>query len=784
MPLVLILMAVGGFIIAPLLSYTSSGLKTAMTYERITDEFYAADAGIEDGLWQINNDHLDDIFTSPAYEKYNYSTTYQYPLSYDVEVNDIDATVQIENIWIPMGIDAPTNEEAEEIIQATTEDGIPRLIITGNIPQENTYQVKISYGKETSDGDLLINTIGVWLPPGVSYNDEGVCELETFLIGNSIAYSRNIDPHKGGEAVVWTIIDSLPFTDLPEVNEGDQPMIYAFDFEFELDDDESERTPELVSWITTSGVAGLEFTWDADVRVFHINSQAEGTTIDAYAVKSEMRELGSCINGDYRAIGSTLMLDLNPDWGGPMLDYLLPESDATVNDIPANAQVKRATLYWSAWVQPGEQVDTLFLDNGNNIYEYWYPGSDWGEYGWGWDNYYGAHHSYYHGDADRELEMKDPLPLSIYSPGSVTLSFDYWEGGRLEGSDCLKYALYDGSNWGWYPVFCDDTYGGTANVVIPEQYLTADFKLKFRIEGFDGSGWGGTETCYIDNIEITAESSTESIADTEVTFKIDGHQFYFADDEYGNPNVVPTEGEGDLLAKYVRVLENQPDEYSYACQRDVTELVQLAEDSGYASQGNATYTVGDVDADTDDEWSYAAWSLIIIYSSPETQRHQLYIFDDEFIYVDNNGILEYPLSGFLVPDPILGEANAAKITCFVGEGDDYYEDDYIALNPPTFPGAPNSYKLWDGTLSTEHPGSNTASYPNNVWNSKSIGLEETGIDIDTFYVTWESGLLEPGDTSALVALETGVDSWNLVYIIIAFRSETVSGGTITYLIDN
>jgi len=29
--------------------------------------------------------------------------------------------------------------------------------------------------------------------------------------------------------------------------------------------------------------------------------------------------------------------------------------------------------------------------------------------------------------------------------------------------------------------------------------------------------------------------------------------------------------------------------------------------------GNGKYTVGGVDADTDDEWSYAGWSLIIIW---------------------------------------------------------------------------------------------------------------------------------------------------------------------------
>jgi len=51
--IVLILMVVGGLIIAPLLSYMSSGLIVGRVYEKMADELYAADAGVEDAAWQI-----------------------------------------------------------------------------------------------------------------------------------------------------------------------------------------------------------------------------------------------------------------------------------------------------------------------------------------------------------------------------------------------------------------------------------------------------------------------------------------------------------------------------------------------------------------------------------------------------------------------------------------------------------------------------------------------------------------------------------------------------------
>ena len=57
-----------------------------------------------------------------------------------------------------------------------------------------------------------------------------------------------------------------------------------------------------------------------------------------------------------------------------------------------------------------------------------------------------------------------------------------------------------------------------------------------------------------------------------------------------------------------------------------------------------------------------------------------------------------------------------------------------------------------------------------------------GMDIDTFYVTWASGLLEPGASTAQLDMPTDTDNWNLIYIILSLRSETVTGGTTHYVI--
>ena len=85
--LVLIFMLLGFLIIAPLLAYMSTGLMTGMVFERKTNELYAADAGVEDALWQI----MQDV---PALPKEG-DLAYSYNIS---PVNDKNVDVDVEHI--------------------------------------------------------------------------------------------------------------------------------------------------------------------------------------------------------------------------------------------------------------------------------------------------------------------------------------------------------------------------------------------------------------------------------------------------------------------------------------------------------------------------------------------------------------------------------------------------------------------------------------------------------------------------------------------------------------
>ena len=399
----------------------------------------------------------------------------------------------------------------------------------------------------------------------------------------------------------------------------------------------------------------------------------------------------------------------------------------------------------------------IFEDDCSNFSE-WISGSAWSINS-------GHFRSHYSSGAEdtRYLTMKNSLDLSSYASGTAKVSWDQWEEGSLESSDALRFQFSGdgGSNWSNMITAFSNDIGSTPqyfSYTIPDEHLTNDFKFRFYLQNFGGSG----EYCHVDNFAVAEMIFT---ADTSVIFKINDDQVYI--DGEGDPQI----GDEEITASKSSVLENEPGECSYACYLDVSKLVKEFSDLGDDENhtGNGKYTVSGVDADTGNQWSYAGWSLIIIYSSPETAGHQLYLYDD-FVYsgmdqnvdFDGDGEPGGSITGFVVPEPIEGEENAASLTCFVGEGDNVWSGDSLAFN---------------GTNLSDGAGSLT-----NVWDSQSVGMSEDGVDIDTFYVTWASGLLEPGDSTAQLDLITGVDSWNLVYIILSLRSETVTGGTVHYVI--
>jgi hypothetical protein len=792
---VLVLLAIGMLIITPLLSYMSTGLGAGTVFQNKSNELYAADAGIEDGLWQVKTDHI-KTFTSPqAYDPYDFSTQWDYALP--ELVNGENTNVAISNIWIPSNIPAPADPEfAGNII----DNG--KLVVTGSVSGSLTYQIKITYYKEASDPDLEIQTLGIWLPPGFAYVT-GSSNLEDNIMAPYYPVSVTVNAHDSGQAVIWTFDNDTLFAGsagppvvapFPGVDSSQNPMTGTITFNFTAQQPGS--IPSAVAWVTTAGVSDIPYSWNADNKVFHIVSTAGDTQVESYTIKNELRQIQSSIAGDYYATGNSVLSDTDGDHRRET-PYNPSSAAITSGNIPADADVAAAYLYWTGW-KNDNSVTLLTQLNPNpdpcQNFNNWTAGSAWSS-----TYYAGRFTGYTYGKPSpgRNLTLTNSLDLSSYSAFLVTISWNQYESGTISSGDGLDFAVSNDGGVTWSSnivAFRDDNPTNPFSYTIPTQYLTSGFKIKFYLVGFGGSG----RYCYIDNIKITAK-----LPDTSVVFKIDNGDGSGPKQVYLDGSGQPQQGAQGLTASKSQVVENYSGTtihgFSYSSFRDVTNLVRTYSQAPVAPNTNwpgyATYWVGGIYADTlgstgnEDEWAYACWSLVVIYTSPNTQGHQIYLYD-KFTYsnqdttngvnvdFDHDGQPGGTISGFIVPQPIAGEVNAGKISTFAGEGDVWYPGDYVAIN---------GTRLWDGTNTT----GNSENSPNNVFNSTSMGLGTyDGIDIDTLgidppngqYITWASNLLRPGDTSARIDMVTYQDVWNMVYIIISFRSSVTTGGSISYLI--
>ena len=538
---VLVLLAVGSLILVPLLSYMDTGLKSGTVYENKTTDYYSADAGVEDALWQIKYGHLDDteLFSTP-YNVYGFDVMgidfdYKTPLS----VNDGDVNVNIANVWIPKDLNPGTDPN---VLKGIIENA--KLVVAGSASGVTQYKIVISYDKASEDGALLVTAIGVWLPPGFGYVS-GSCALDDPSTPLAPYHTDDVEisDWAGGKVVIWKYASpinfSTAFVGLPS-GKGDWQVSgnhMKVDLFFDFTAPQPGSLPDAVAWIQTSGVNDIPFAWDADVRVFKITSMApRGTEIDAYGIKIEQRQLAKAIPGDYQAIGNSLMTDDNPDSGHIRDTFHEPTpanpsiGSSTASDIPGNAEVAEAYLYWSGWYNDSPSSPTpttVFSDSCSSITTYWTTLAS------AWEVYSSTFRGHYTtgGEDARYITLSSGIDMSAFAGKSVTLSFQYGESGTLEAADMLQYQIsWDGgTSWNsLQTVFADDRASNyptlynydnnTAGyaITVPAS-APQNLKIRFYLASFaDGSG-SSTEYCYIDNIAVKVQVFNDSCSDLSAT---------------------------------------------------------------------------------------------------------------------------------------------------------------------------------------------------------------------------------------------------------------------------
>jgi hypothetical protein len=769
--LVLVFLLLGSLTLVPTLAHMSTALKTGIAYEKKTDALYAADAGVEDAIWQIKYNGLESLFESPNYN-YIFSTNVSYTL--DDPVNGLTTNVTIGNVWVPSNVTLDglslTPAEAKAIIERPiTDNSTNRLVVTGTPLDEDDYRIKIDfYPAVDVTENLSVSSIGIWIPQGFTY--DGNCNMDSFE-GTESKYEETIETRPGGQAIVWDFsTEPIPFPDLPPEELDPEDFPQSAEITFKYNNNNPVARPNAIAWIVTAGPLSpdIPISWDIDTRFYQITSTAGDTAVEAYASRCEMRNMYVATAGDYVAIGNSLMTDDNKD--GYVREHWHSSSMSPLSSLPPDAYISHAYLYWSGFFRSGFSAAFWGPDTCSNWNNWDGPNKYWDISS---NRFYGWKDS--SGSDTRYLTMKNCINLSGRPAGSTIVEWEQWESfwNNLEGlsdpanCDALKFQISsdNGTNWSdMITAFCDDI--GSSQIyyyyVIPQEYLTSKFRMRFYLDGFNS----GDEYCYIDNIAIATITGT---ADTTADFTIDGYDTH-------------TETVNALVSQLIG--NKVKGQYSYACWQDVTDLVRAHSKRNDDNQpiGNADYTVGNVLADDgynesthqEYELAYCGWSLVIIYHSSQTAGRQLYLWDyfsyskgNENLDFDRDGLPGGTIKGFIVPERIGDEPEAAKLTCFVGEGDLKYHGDKLIFNDTA---------LWDGTT-TE---GNSQSDPSNVWNSTSVGMSKDGVDIDTFSVPW--GVLNADDNEAQIDLITQTDNFNLIYIILSVRSKTVIGGTQHYVI--
>ncbi len=309
--IVLIFLLLGSLLLVPALDLLSTALKTNVKYEEKSDALYAADAGIDDGIWQIKYGGLQPKFGGADSYEYDFSTNATYQL--DSPVNGLTTSVTIQNIWIPSNVTLGdlglTADNAKSIIDTG------KLVVSGTSGAVvgQPYRIKLDFVPASGD-NLTIKSVGVWLPQGFCYT-MGSSTLEA--TGHTYTKIPTVSSSNGGQAVVWSYNATYPlFTAFPNFVSDNGTLTSTMYFSYTPPPGEPDKLPTGIAWVTTGMNDALgnpktndvPISWDVDTRIYKVSSVAGNTRVEAYTSKSELHTLGDAASGDYVATGNSLMI--------------------------------------------------------------------------------------------------------------------------------------------------------------------------------------------------------------------------------------------------------------------------------------------------------------------------------------------------------------------------------------------------------------------------------------------------------------------------------------------
>ena len=266
----LVLMLLGGLIIAPLLGFVRTGLTAGQVHEERMAELYAADAGIEDALWKIVSDQV------PAGP-------------YLLTVNGKEVTVMIAT--------TTTGQFLADLFGGT-EPKAPHAdwMLVYACPSPGTFIIKVEY--QGTAQTKYITGVGAWFHGTYAYDGSATpINWDGVIITEDITSvypptSFEVTSYAGGTAFIW---EWQPPTPRPKFNPGD--VMYQT-FKFTPAEEPSHAIGWAMAgsndiWISAEGeftanvitaIAADSSTGKQTVVVANATRQGQGTEEDPYTV--------------------------------------------------------------------------------------------------------------------------------------------------------------------------------------------------------------------------------------------------------------------------------------------------------------------------------------------------------------------------------------------------------------------------------------------------------------------------------------------------------------------
>jgi len=204
MPIVLVLLVLGGLLIAPTLSYAATSLNSGRVVEKNVNGLYAADAGVEDAVWCLEN------APPPSYP-------YSYPLPENV--NQMAVNILTEN----RGTYSLYYGELEEVREQSghyawlTVDG--EMVLVDEDLQVYQYTITVTWQpqegeEEGGGGNCNLYEVGARLPVGYSYQTDSAADLS---FADNLSIDEPDDPVEQDQAGAYMLNWELP-TGPPELS--------------------------------------------------------------------------------------------------------------------------------------------------------------------------------------------------------------------------------------------------------------------------------------------------------------------------------------------------------------------------------------------------------------------------------------------------------------------------------------------------------------------------------------------------------------------------------------